>query len=87
MESELEYFEEPMFKNGRIALLEKVLEELILGSKNKSEAMMLVNTAIVEFNDGLLENKDVPKEWKGGVEEGVSQVQLLLKKLQVNSGL
>lgn len=82
----MEDFEDPLFKNGRIALLENVLKNLILGSQNKAESIMLVNTSIVEFNDGLSENDEIPKEWKNGVEEGVGQVQQILKKLQSGSG-
>jgi hypothetical protein len=82
MEHELEYYDDPMFKNGRIALLEKVLENLILASKNKSESVMLVNSFLVEFTKSISEDEDIPEEWKGGVDEGVSQIQLMLKKQQ-----
>lgn len=79
---DLEYFEDPLFKNGRIALLEKVVETLILGAKNKSESIMLVNSALVEIQSEINSDDHTPKEWKGGVEEGIEQIQITLKKLK-----
>ncbi len=79
---QVEEYDDPLYKEGKVALLTHLLKFVLETHPNRDKAINDTRKEIARFNEGVAKGTSAPKEWIDGTTEQNYELTKLFKDLK-----